>query len=163
MITEMTDGNATVTAGRLLYDGECAFCLGWARRMERVLGLNGFALAPLQSRERRRLAGEASLKTETRWQDASAPKEIHRPGFTEMILELPDGRELGGADAAMEIARHIWWLWPLWLASRIPGAMPVFRAAYRFIARHRHYFANSCQGKNCAQAQHRHSAFFEMP
>lgn len=140
----MTDINATTTTGRLFYDGECAFCLGWVRRTERVLDRNGFALAPLQSRERWRLAGEAPLKTETRRHDASAPREIPRPGFTEMILELPDGRELGGADAAMEIGRHIWWLWPLWLASRIPGAMPVFRAGYRFIARNRHCASGAC-------------------
>ena len=61
-----------------------------------------------------------------------------------MILELPDGNELGGADAAMEIARHIWWLWPLWLFSRIPGAMPLLRICYRFIAEHRHCATGTC-------------------
>ena len=139
---EMTDTNATT--GRLFYDGECAFCLGRVRRIERVLGRNGFALAPLQSRERRRLAGESPLTPEARRQDASAPGGIPHPGFTEMILELPDGRELGGADAAMEIARHIWWLRPLWLVNRIPGVMPVFSAGYRFIARHRHCASGAC-------------------
>jgi predicted DCC family thiol-disulfide oxidoreductase YuxK len=139
----MTD-HTVRTAGRLFYDGECAFCLGWVRRMERAMGRRGFTLAPLQSRERRRLAGESSLKLETRRQDASAPGEIPHPGFPEMILALPDGRELGGADAAMEIARHIWWLWPLWLGGRIPGVMPVFRAGYRFIARHRHCAGGAC-------------------
>ncbi len=140
--TEMTDNNAAATAGRLFYDSECAFCLSWVRLMQRQLARHGFALASLQSRAHR-LAGESG-KSETRRQGVSAPGEIPRPGFTETILELPDGRELGGADAAMEIARHIWWLLPLWLVSRISGVMPLFRASYRFIARHRHCASGAC-------------------
>jgi formate-dependent nitrite reductase membrane component NrfD len=36
------------------------------------------------------------------------------------------------------LARYIWWLWPLWLISIIPGMMIPIRASYRFIARNRH-------------------------
>ena len=145
MTTEITDIIARQpTAGWLFYDGECAFCLGWVRRMEQALVSHGFALTTLQARERRHLAGESLRQTGTRRQDASAPREMPRPAFPEMILQLPDGRELGGADAAMEIARHIWWLWPLWLFSRVPGAMPLFRFVYRRIAANRHCSPVGC-------------------
>jgi len=31
-----------------------------------------------------------------------------------MRLRLRDGRVFGGAAAVVEIARRIWWAWPLW-------------------------------------------------
>lgn len=61
-----------------------------------------------------------------------------------MILELPDGRELGGANAAVVLMRYVWWLWPLWLLSRLPGMMPLFRAGYRHIAKHRRCATGTC-------------------
>ncbi len=145
MNTEITDNNARQpAAGLVCYDGECAFCVGWAQRMERTLVGHGFTLTTLQARERRRLAGRLLPKIETRRQDAGAPGRTPAPVFTEMVLELPDGRELGGADAAMEIARHVWWLWPLWLLSRIPGMMPIYRAVYRHIAANRNCASGNC-------------------
>jgi hypothetical protein len=56
----------------------------------------------------------------------------------ETRLLLADGHNLGGADAVVEIARHIWWAWPLWFLSRGPGARPVLHAIYRVIAANRH-------------------------
>jgi len=107
--------------------------------MERAMVSRGFSLETLQSRERRRSVGEPMPNAEACGHHAGTgtPGVATRSVFTEMILELPDGRELGGADAAMEIARHIWWLWPLWLVSRIPGLMIPMRAGYRFIASRR--------------------------
>ena len=139
MNTEITDNNAENPVGWVFYDGECAFCLGWVRRMERTMVRRGFKFATLQSRRQRS-------------QD-----------YAEMILELPDGNELGGADAAMEIARHIWWLWPVWFVSRIPGAMPVFRAGYQRIAQHRHCLGGRCESRNSTISRRRHTVFFEMP
>jgi predicted DCC family thiol-disulfide oxidoreductase YuxK len=110
----------------------------------------GFKFETLQNRwDRTHLAGSSG--------------SLPRPAFAEMILELPDGREFGGADAAMEIARHIWWLWPLWLLSRIPGAMMAFRAGYRQIARHRHCLGGGGDLDAPSLKPHRHGAFFEMP
>ena len=113
----MTDKNAKQPAGWVFYDGECAFCLRWVQRMERALVSRGYTLETLQARNR---------------------------ALTEMILQLPDGRELGGADAAVFLAKHIWWLWPLWLTGKVPGAMIPLRAGYRFIAKNRY-----CTNKTC--------------
>ena len=119
MNTETTRNNTT-HAGLVLYDGDCGFCLRWLRRVERPLLQMGFRFETLQS---------------------------HGRELSEMLVQLPDGRELGGADAAMNLSRHVWWLWPLWLVSRIPGVMPIFRAGYRVIAKNRHRFSSSCEIK----------------
>ena len=123
----MTENNPIPPAGWVCYDGDCEFCLRWLRRVERPLRQRGFGFIPLQ----------------TPWVKAN----LNVPEaelLTGMRLLLPDNRILGGADAAMVLARHIWWLWPLWLVSKIPGAMPIIRACYRFIARNRHCSTDGC-------------------
>lgn len=146
MTTEITDNNATATAGWVCYDGECAFCLRWLRRVEPPLLHHGFGFVPLQTPwvKARLNVPEADL-------------------LTEMRLLLPNQRILGGADAAVVLAKFVWWLWPLWLVSRIPGVMPLLRNGYHFIAKNRHWFATGCKNGKCIPRQHRHSAFFEMP
>lgn len=168
----MTDNNAkSPAAGWVGYDGECAFCLRWLRRVEQPLRRRGFDFVSLQARwERRHLAGEFPYLTTTRQRDAGAPGPSV---FTEMILDLPDGRTLGGADAAVVLMRYVWWLWPLWLLSRIPGMMPVYRVIYRHIAANRHCANGACSlGSNIPAIQaaskpkrrsHRATAFFELP
>jgi len=66
-----------------------------------------------------------------------------------MRLLLPDNRILGGADGAVVLMRHVGWLWPLWLLSRIPGMMPIYRAVYRHIAVNR-----NCASGNCTVTAH---------
>jgi hypothetical protein len=68
----------------------------------------------------------------------------------EMRLRLQDGRVLGGAAAVAEIARRIWWAWPLWAFTQLPGAMAPMRSAYRWISRHR-----SCTNGACEIDSHR--------
>ena len=150
MTTEITDGNARKPTAWVLYDGECAFCLRWVRRLQRGLAGRAFQFATLQSRRER-----AALTGGFKPHDQTIPSEL--------ILELPNGRVLGGADATMAIARHIWWLWPLWLLSRIPGAMMVFRPGYRQIARHRHCLSRGGDLDAPSLKPHRHGAFFEIP
>jgi predicted DCC family thiol-disulfide oxidoreductase YuxK len=113
--------------GEIFYDGECPFCVSCVRRFERVLRRHRFSLLPLQS------PGAASWLV-------VAPENL----LDEMRLRLRDGQVLGGADALMEIARRIWWAWPLWAVSRLPGAMQLFRAAYRLFARNRACVGNAC-------------------
>ena len=106
--------------GWVLYDGDCAFCLGMVRRFRAVVERRGFCLAPLQTpwvRERLALPDDELL--------------------AQMLLLTSDGR-LGGADALVEIARHIWWGWPLFALSKLPGARPLLAAGYCWMARRRH-------------------------
>lgn len=121
MTTETTKTNDTLPlCGHVLYDDRCAMCTGLARRFEPVLRRRGFALAPLEAGPR-----------------------------TVMRVVAANGRTSGGADAVVFIARRIWWAWPLWAFSHLPGAMPVLRRAYRWIANHRH-----CMGGVCKVASH---------
>lgn len=129
MNTEITDNNAdTPAAGWVCYDGECSLCLRWLRRVERPLLRHGFNFVPLQ----------------TDW--VRARLNLTTPELLqEMRLLRADQTVLGGADAAIVLMRYVWWLWPLWLLSRVPGMMPIFRATYRFIARNRHCRQGQCR------------------
>lgn len=127
MNTEITDNNVEQPVGWVFYDGECHLCLGWAKRLQGALDRRRFHLLPLQSPDAWRQLG------------LSGPAPLG-----EMRLLLTDGRNLGGADAIVEIARRIWWAWPLWAISRFPGAMPVLRAAYRMLAANRHCASGVC-------------------
>lgn len=56
----------------------------------------------------------------------------------EMKVVTAAGDVLGGADAVVHLARQIWWAWPLWLVSYVPGMVPVLRWGYRQVAQRRH-------------------------
>ena len=149
MNTEITD-TTVPNAACLFYDGECRFCCESVRRLEPILHRRGFVFRPLQSPEARQRFGSSD--------HALLP---------EMRLSLADGRNLGGADAVVEIARRIWWTWPLWLFSRLPGARPFLHAVYRVIAANRHCLGGTCTMRDLRCRRHRvrgrHQAFFEMP
>jgi predicted DCC family thiol-disulfide oxidoreductase YuxK len=115
--------------GSVYYDADCTFCATTARRFERVLARRRFALVPLQSPE----AGATLRVGDDRRLD-------------EMRVRLPDGRVFGGASAAAEIARRIWWAWPVWAVSRLPGALRLMDLGYRRIASRR-----ACAGSACAR------------
>jgi predicted DCC family thiol-disulfide oxidoreductase YuxK len=62
-----------------------------------------------------------------------------------MRLLLDDGRQYGGADAAVAIAKEIWWARPLAWIARIPVVMTALRALYHWIAARRHCAAERCE------------------
>ena len=66
----------------------------------------------------------------------------------EMRFLLSDGRQYGGADAAVRLAREIWWGRPLVWLAKIPGMMEWLRVGYRWIAAKR-----SCAAVACATPQ----------
>jgi alginate O-acetyltransferase complex protein AlgI len=114
-------------AGWICYDGDCPLCLRWLRRVERPLLRHGFRFVPLQSEWARTRLALAS-----------------NDPLIEMRLLRPGEPVLGGADAAAILMRHVWWLWPVWLLSRIPGVMLFYRSAYRRIAANRHCTNGTC-------------------
>lgn len=118
--------NANAT-GWLLYDGECRMCAGAARRFAPLLRRHRLEPAPLQTPALRERAG---LK-------AGEP-------LVEMKLLAEDGAVFGGADAVLEIARRIWWAWPLYAFSFVPGARPLFRRLYRAVADRRNCISGQC-------------------
>jgi predicted DCC family thiol-disulfide oxidoreductase YuxK len=112
---------------QVFYDAECRICVAGATRLGGVLARRDIELVPLQS------TGAAALLG-VREDDL----------LVEMRLRLRDGTVLAGAAAVVEIARQIWWAWPVWAISRPPGAMVLLNAIYRWIARNRTCLNDAC-------------------
>jgi predicted DCC family thiol-disulfide oxidoreductase YuxK len=111
----------------IYYDDECLFCRDMLRLFGRALARRRFIFVPLQAPGAARLLGVS---------------DDHL--LDEMRVRLDDGVVFGGASAVLAIARRIWWAWPLWALSRVPGVMPVLDVAYRWIARNRHCLNGAC-------------------
>ena len=112
----------------IYYDDDCRFCRAMLLRFGRTLARRRFTFVPLQSPGAARLLGVSDEHL-----------------LDEMRVRLDDGEVCGGASALTAIARRIWWAWPLWALSRVPGAMPLLNAAYRWIARNRHCLHATCE------------------
>jgi len=114
--------------GWVLYDSGCSLCTSAIRRLEGALRPRGFGVAPLQSPwVCERLGTPAGEQPE------------------EMKVVTADGRILGGADAIIHLARYIWWAWPLFALSQIPGMKGPAAQAYRWVAANRHCLSGTCR------------------
>src|SRR4051812_16298755 len=107
------------------YDADCALCVRWANRFRAVLEKHGVTLLPLQS---------PAVRTALQLPEDEL--------MAEMRVITPNGFILGGADALAYLSNVI--CKPLFWLTRIPGAMPLLRRAYRFLARNR-----GCAGDAC--------------
>ena len=114
--------------GWVFFDADCPFCTRIARRMLPVLEPRGFGLAALQDARAQALLG---LSGEVLLQ--------------EMRLLTSDGRQFGGADAFIEIARRVWWAWPFYALSSVPGMRSLMRVIYRKVAARRSCSAGTCR------------------
>jgi predicted DCC family thiol-disulfide oxidoreductase YuxK len=122
LITEMTDRKGRkARAGWVFFDGDCGFCMSIARRLRPVLEPRGFGIATLQDPRVR--------------EQLSLPE---RELLAELRVLAQDGRQFGGADAIVYLARQVWWAWPLWAMAQVPGMRHILRFAYRWIAVRRH-------------------------
>jgi predicted DCC family thiol-disulfide oxidoreductase YuxK len=127
LVSEYTDGKGRHARGWLFFDAECRFCTRIARWLAPSLERRGMALAPLQDP---RVGALLGLSRE----------ELMR----EMQFLLSDGSRFGGADAAVALAREIWWGRPLLWISKIPGMMEILRKGYERVAASRSCAAVSC-------------------
>jgi predicted DCC family thiol-disulfide oxidoreductase YuxK len=127
LASEFTDGKGRHARGWLFFDADCGFCTRIARWIAPILERRGLAVGPLQDVRVGALLGLPQA-------------ELMR----EMRVLLPDGRQHGGADAAVALAREIWWARPLACFARVPGLMPRMRRIYHWIAVRRHCAATSC-------------------
>lgn len=112
----------SIDTATLIYDGECAMCRAsalWVMRL--ALSRGALEILPCRSEPRRTRFPQVS--------DAAC--------LEAMQLVLPDGRVLAGADAVPELLRRIRGLG--WLATlfALPGARPVARRFYAWVARNR--------------------------
>ena len=106
--------------GWILYDGACPSCTASARRFDRIFHRRGFLFLPLQTNW---VMQRLDLKP-------GAPLE-------EIRVLTADGRDIGGANAVIFLARQIWWAHPFAALARLPGMHKLLDRGYRWIAAHR--------------------------
>lgn len=130
LASEYTDSKGRHARGWLFFDAECGFCTRLARWLAPILERRGLATAPLQDPRVSALLGMS--RTEL---------------LRELRFLLSDGRQCGGADAILAIAREIRWAQPLVCVSNLPGTMKLFHAGYRWVAARRNCAASnaSCE------------------
>jgi predicted DCC family thiol-disulfide oxidoreductase YuxK len=117
LTSEYTDGKGRHARGWLFFDAECRFCTRFTRWLDPILARRGMAVAPLQDPRVGALLGMTRAEL-----------------LRELRFLLSDGRQFGGADAVLAIAREIWWARPLvWLAM-LPGMKDALHTGYRWIA-----------------------------
>ena len=120
LASEYTDGKGRHARGWLFYDAECGFCTRSARWVSPILARRGMAVAPLQDPRVGALLG------------------MHRELLLrELRFLLSDGKQYGGADAVVAVARQIWWARPLVWFAELPGAMKLLHSGYRWVASQR--------------------------
>jgi len=127
LTNEYTDRKGRHAKGWLFFDAECRFCTRLARWISPILERRGMAVAPLQDPRVGALLGIGR-------------NDLLR----ELRFLLSDGSQYGGADAVVAVAREIWWGRPLVWFSKIPGAMSLLHAGYRWVAVQR-----SCAAAHC--------------
>ena len=105
--------------GTLFYDGTCRFCTDGVMRLRGWLEKRGVEIKPFDIP-----AGEVTPD--------------------EMRLRCADGREFGGADAALVVIGAKWWGKPLEWIGRLPGVYHLLVAGYRWVAGRRHCIGGGC-------------------
>lgn len=128
LASEFTDGKGRHARGWLFFDAECGFCTRTARWLRPILERRGLAVAPLQDVRVGELLGLAK-------------PELLR----ELRFLLSDGRQFGGADAVVAVARETWWGRPLAWLAKLPGMMMQMRRGYYWFAGRRSCVAVRCE------------------
>ena len=126
LANEYTDGKGRHAKGWLFFDADCRFCIRLARWIAPILAHRGMAVAPLQDPRVGALLG------------------MNRESLLmELRFLLSDGKQYGGADAVVAVAREIWWAHPLAWFAKLPGVMKLLHSGYRWVATQR-----SCAATN---------------
>lgn len=113
--------------GWLLYDDSCGICRRGISFWEAPLRRRGFAVAPLQ---------EPWVRSRLEALDVPPVDDFH--------LLLASGSLITGSDAYRFAMRSIWWAYPAYALSLLPGVRSLFDATYRWLARHRHGVSRAC-------------------
>jgi hypothetical protein len=63
---------------------------------------------------------------------------------SDIRLLLPNGSLISGPEVYRYVMRRIWWAYPLYLLSEVPGLRQIFDWSYRTFARHRLRISSTC-------------------
>ncbi len=125
------DWNGLVRRATVLYDGECGFCTRSVALLERLDWFGRLDALRIAEVDPARLP--------------VSPELLER----EMGLVDEAGEVWYGADAFAELSVRTPLLWPMAVALRVPGVLPLSRPLYRFVARHRRHLGCRTDG-TCA-------------
>ena len=120
------DENSNIR-GWVLYDDTCGFCRSWVPYWRDTLAKQGLDIAPLQSPW---VAEKLSLPPET--------------VSDNLRLLLADGTLIEGANVYRYAMKRIWWAFPFYLLSVIPGTSHLFDLGYSIFRRNRHRISRTC-------------------
>lgn len=128
MSTEGMNTQADSPLGWVLYDGDCGFCSRWITYWAPTLRRVGLEIAPLQAPwvgERLDMDPLTLLK--------------------DVRLLFVDGGQLAGADVYRWVLRRLWWTWPLYFFTIVPGGRQIFDWSYRTFADNRMHISSTCE------------------
>lgn len=117
----------------VLYDGQCRFCRSQIAILRRC-DLGG--VLTFTSLHAPSVA-------------ADFPELAYDDLLEQMYVVSRNGQARGGAEAVRYLSRTLPLLWPLAVLLHVPGSLPLWKALYRFVARHRLKIAGSCDDGTC--------------
>jgi predicted DCC family thiol-disulfide oxidoreductase YuxK len=117
----------------VIYDGHCRFCRSQIALLRR--------LDPIGSLE---FVSQHEPSVARDFPELSAD-DLH----AQMYVIDRAGHAHGGAEAVRYLSRRLPLLWPLAVPLHVPGSLPLWKAAYRFVARRRYHIAGSCDDGTC--------------
>ena len=112
----------------VLYDGRCRFCRSQIAVLRRLDLRGRLAFTSLH---------DPSVA-------ASFPELDHDELLAQMYVVSRTGQARGGAEAVRYLSRTLPLLWPAAVLLHVPGSLPLWKALYAFVARHRLKIAGSC-------------------
>lgn len=117
----------------VLYDGRCRFCRSQIALLRRLDLRGRLAFTSLH---------DPSVAT-------SFPELTHDDLLAQMYVVSRTGQARGGAEAVRYLSRTLPLLWPAAVLLHVPGSLPLWKALYAFVARHRLKIAGSCDDGSC--------------
>ncbi len=117
---------------RIYYDGRCPICIASRKWIEALAWRGGITFRDVNHPR----------------EAAELPREAQLHALGQMHVQTPDGRLLGGFDAARALLPRMPLLWPLWPLLHLPGMTWLGRHLYAAIATRR-YTLSRCLGHTC--------------
>ena len=117
----------------VLYDGRCRFCRSQIAVLRRLDLRGRLAFTSLH---------DPSVAT-------SFPELTQDDLLAQMYVVSSTGQARGGAEAVRYLSRTLPLLWPAAVLLHVPGSLPLWKALYAFVARHRLKIAGSCDDGSC--------------
>jgi predicted DCC family thiol-disulfide oxidoreductase YuxK len=123
----ITSDSGQAPKGWILYDSACGICTHLALKAAPFLVQIGLHVIPLQSPWAQAVIGQTG-----------------DPLLSDIRLVHPNGSIVSGPDVYRYVMKNVWWAYPLYQLSLVPGFKSAFDWGYRAFARNRMRISNAC-------------------